>query len=254
MEALITGLFRYPIKGFSPEAMAQADLVPGRAIAQDRRWVVENGPSGFDPEAPQYVPKMKFAVLAAHPVVAAARTRVAGTALSASAPGRPDFHGDLGADAGREGFAGWVRDLLGEDAREGVRVLQAPDYQFLDHPAGHVSIVNLASVRDLEARIGRPVDPLRFRANLYVEGWPPWVENGWKGRNVLLGFARATVFAPIVRCAATEVDPETAKRDMPLVEHLFEQYGHRDCGIYVQVTHRGTVRVGDACSTPGEPE
>jgi uncharacterized protein YcbX len=254
MEALITGLFRYPIKGFSPEAMAQADLVPGRAIAQDRRWVVENGPSGFDPEAPQYVPKMKFAVLAAHPVVAAARTRVAGTALSASAPGRPDFHGDLGADAGREGFAGWVRDLLGEDAREGVRVLQAPDYQFLDHPAGHVSIVNLASVRDLEARIGRPVDPLRFRANLYVEGWPPWVENGWKGRNVLLGFARATVFAPIVRCAATEVDPETAKRDMPLVEHLFEQYGHRDCGIYVQVTHGGTVRVGDACSTPGEPE
>ena len=254
MEALITGLFRYPIKGFSPEAMAQADLVPGRAIAQDRRWVVENGPSGFDPEAPQYVPKMKFAVLAAHPVVAAARTRVAGTALSASAPGRPDFHGDLGADAGREGFAGWVRDLLGEDAREGVRVLQAPDYQFLDHPAGHVSIVNLASVRDLEARIGRPVDPLRFRANLYVEGWPPWVENGWKGRNVLLGFARATVFAPIVRCAATEVDPETAKRDMPLVEHLFEQYGHRDCGIYVQVSHGGTVRVGDACSTPGEPE
>ena len=254
MEALITGLFRYPIKGFSAEALTQADLVPGRAIAQDRRWVVENGPSGFDPEAPQYVPKMKFAVLAAHPVVAAARTRVAGTALSASAPGRPDFHGDLGADAGREGFAGWVRDLLGEDAREGVRVLQAPDYQFLDHPAGHVSIVNLASVRDLEARIGRPVDPLRFRANLYVEGWPPWVENGWKGRNVLLGFARATVFAPIVRCAATEVDPETAKRDMPLVEHLFEQYGHRDCGIYVQVTHGGTVRVGDACSTPGEPE
>ena len=254
MEALITGLFRYPIKGFSPEAMAQADLVPGRAIAQDRRWVVENGPSGFDPEAPQYIPKMKFAVLAAHPVVAAARTRVVGTALSASAPGRPDFHGDLGADAGREGFAGWVRDLLGEDAREGVRVLQAPDYQFLDHPAGHVSIVNLASVRDLEARIGRPVDPLRFRANLYVEGWPPWVENGWKGRNLLLGFARATVFAPIVRCAATEVDPDTAKRDMPLVEHLFEQYGHRDCGIYVQVTHGGTVRVGDACSTPGDPE
>ena len=191
MEALITGLFRYPIKGFSAEALTQADLVPGQAIAQDRRWVVENGPSGFDPEAPRYVSKMKFAVLAAHPVVAAARTRVAGTALSASAPGRPDFHGDLGAGAGREGFAAWVRDLLGEDARDGVQVLQAPDYQFLDHPAGHVSVINLASVRDLEARIGRPVDPMRFRANLYVEGWPPWVENSWKGRNLLLGFARA---------------------------------------------------------------
>jgi uncharacterized protein YcbX len=95
---------------------------------------------------------------------------------------------------------------------------------------------------------------MRVRANLYVEGWPPWVENGWKGRSLLVGFARTTVFAPIVRCAATEVDPQTAEKDMPLVEHLFDQYGHRDCGIYVQVSHGGTVRVGDACSTPGEPE
>ena len=254
MEALITGMVRYPIKGFSAESLSRADLIPGRAIAQDRRWVVENGPSGFDPAAPRYVPKMKFAVLAAHPVVASARTRVEGTHLSASASGHPDFQGDLGAEAGRDGFAGWVGGLLGEDAHEGVRVLEAPDYQFLDHPAGHISIVNLASVRDLEARIGRPVDPMRFRANLYVEGWPPWVENGWKGRSLLVGFARTTVFAPIVRCAATEVDPQTAEKDMPLVEHLFDQYGHRDCGIYVQVSHGGTVRVGDACSTPGEPE
>ncbi|MCA6330860.1 MAG: MOSC N-terminal beta barrel domain-containing protein, partial [Phenylobacterium sp.] len=194
MEALITGLFRYPVKGFSAEPLSEAELVPGRAIAQDRRWVVENGPSGFDPDAPAWVPKMKFAVLAAHPVVAAARTRVQGSDISASAPGRPDFHGDLAAAAGREGFGAWVEGLLGEDARDGVRVLQAPDYHFLDHPAGHISIVNLASVRDLEARIGKPVDPLRFRANLYVEGWPPWVENDWKGKNLLLGLARATVF------------------------------------------------------------
>jgi hypothetical protein len=179
---------------------------------------------------------------------------VQGSDISASAPGRPDFHGDLAAASGREGFGAWVEGLLGEDARDGVRVLQAPDYHFLDHPLGHISIINMASVRDLEARIGKPVNPMRFRANLYVEGWPPWVENDWKGRNLLLGFARATVFAPIVRCAATEVDPQTAERDLPLVEHLFEQYGHRHCGIYVQVTHGGTVRVGDACSTPGDPE
>lgn len=254
MEALITGMFRYPVKGFSAESLSQAELIPGRAIAQDRRWVVENGPSGFDPAAPRYVPKMKFAVLAAHPVVASARTRVEGTNLSASAPGHPAFQGDLAVEAGRDGFAGWVGRLLGEDAHDGVRVLEAPDYQFLDHPAGHISIVNLASVRDLEARIGQPVDPMRFRANLYVEGWPPWVENGWKGRSLLVGLARTTVFAPIVRCAATEVNPQTAEKDMPLVEHLFDQYGHRDCGIYVQVSHGGTVRVGDACSTPGEPE
>ena len=246
MEALITGMFRYPVKGFSAEPLSQADLVPGRAIAQDRRWVVENGPSGFDPAAPRYVPKMKFAVLAAHPVVASARTRVEGTDLSASAPGHPDFRGDLAAEAGRDDFAGWVGGLLGEDARDGVRVLEAPDYQFLDHPAGHISIVNLASVRDLEARIGRPVDPMRFRANLYVEGWPPWVENGWKGRSLLVGFARTTVFAPIVRCAATEVNPETAKRDADPPRDLRRHFGHADLGVYAEVLEGGQVALGDA--------
>ena len=122
----------------------------------------------------------------------------------------------------------------------------------MDHPKGHVSIINLNSLRDLETRIGKPLDPLRFRANLYVEGWPAWAENDWVDRELMVGFARARVFKPIVRCVATHVDPQTGERDIDVVKALFDNYGHMNCGIYVHVTDGGRVTVGDAVTAPRE--
>ena len=101
-------------------------------------------------------------------------------------------------------------------------------------------------MRDLEQRLGRPLDPLRFRANLYVDGWPAWAENDWTGRVLKVGEVETTVFKPIVRCPAPGVDPTTAIRDLDIPAELFRLYGHVFCGIYVQVTKGGVVREGDA--------
>ena len=125
-------------------------------------------------------------------------------------------------------------------------MVQAPGHRFTDHPLGHVSIVNLASVRALERRVGRPVDPLRFRANLYAEGWPAWAENAAVGGAVRLGAVRGKVFKPIVRCAATEVDPATGVRDIEVVRALHDHFGHLFCGIYIEVTQGGVIAEGDA--------
>lgn len=253
MTGHIAALYRHPVKGFTPERVAQADLTAGGAFPCDRLFAVENGPSGFDPEAPSFIPKSKFAVLAHIAEVARARTAYdeATQTLSASADGHPDISARLTEAAGAEAFAAWLTGLLGEAAGGPLRVIAAPDaHRFTDHPLGHVSIINLASVRELEARIGRAVDPLRFRANLYVEGWPAWAENDWTGRELMLGWARAKVFKPIVRCTATHVNPATAERDMEIVKALFDNYGHMNCGIYVHMTSSGRICVGDACTAP----
>lgn len=255
MTGHIAALYRHPVKGFTPERLDAAELKAGATFPCDRLYTVENGPSGFDPDAPGFIPKQKFAVLAHIAEVARAKTRYdeAAGVLHAAADGRPPLSVRLTEEAGREAFAAWLTDLLGEAARGPLKVLQAPgDHRFMDHPKGHVSIINLASVRDLEARIGRPVDPLRFRANVYVEGWPAWAENGWEGRELMLGWARAKVFKPIVRCAATHVDPATAERDMDVVKALFDNYGHMNCGIYVHVTEGGRIAPGDAATAPQE--
>ncbi|MDD3838808.1 MAG: MOSC N-terminal beta barrel domain-containing protein [Phenylobacterium sp.] len=253
MMGIVAGLFRHPVKGFTPEPLQTAQLSVGGRFPCDRIFAVENGPSGYDPQAPAFIPKQKFTVLMSIPRVALARTRwdEAAGVLEAQAPGHRSFSGRLTDEEGREAFARWLADLLGEEARGPLRVVEAVEgHRFTDHPRGHVSIVNLASVRDLESRMGVQIDPLRFRANLYVDGWPAWAENDWEGRKLMLGWAEAEVFKPIVRCAATHVNPETAERDADIVKGLHDAYGHMNCGIYVHVTRAGQVALGDACTAP----
>ena len=60
-----------------------------------------------------------------------------------------------------------------------------------------------------------------------------------------VGEARAQVLKPIVRCAATHVDPATAERDIEVVKALFDHYGHMHCGVYLNVDAGGAVREGD---------
>jgi hypothetical protein len=253
MSGHVAAIFRHPVKGFTPESLTHVDLAPGQGVPHDRLWAVENGPSGYDPAAPAFIPKSKFAVLAHIPRVAAARTRydAASGAFSAEAEGRRGFTGRLQEPEGRDAFATWLTDFLGEDAQGPLKVVEATGgFRFTDHPQGHVSIVNLASVRDLSERVGMELDPLRFRANLYVEGWPAWAENDWVDRELMVGWARAKVFKPIVRCAATHVNPTTAERDIDLVKALFDNYGHMLCGIYIQMTSGGRVGLGDAVTAP----
>ena len=253
MSGHVAAIFRHPVKGFTPEALDQVDLKPGEGFPNDRIFAVENGPSGFDPAAPAFVPKQKFTVLMSLPKVAAVRTRYHdGTgAMEASAPGAEPILADMTADQGRTAFAAWLQGVLGDEARGPLRVVPAPStWRFTDHPLGQVSIINLASIADLSRRMGVELDPLRFRANLYVDGWPAWAEHDWTGRRLMLGWATAEVFKPIVRCAAIHVNPTTAERDLDITKALFDNFGHMDCGIYVRVTAPGRVGLGDAVTAP----
>ena len=96
-------------------------------------------------------------------------------------------------------------------------MLQAPGHSFSDVARKVVSIINLASVAALETAVGAPVHPLRFRANVYVAGWPAWHEFDLVGRDIAIGAAaRLKVVKRIVRCAATNVDPDTGMRDLAI--------------------------------------
>jgi uncharacterized protein YcbX len=254
MTGIAAGIFRHPVKGFTPEPLTSVDLAPDQGFPHDRIYAVENGPCGFDPAAPAFVSKQRFTVLAALPKVAAVRTRYHDDTgvLEAAAPGAPTFLGHLSEPAGRSAFAAWLTEVLGADAAGPLQVMAAPEnWRFTDSLRGQVSIINLASVADLSRRMGVELDPLRFRANLYVEGWPAWSELEWSGRRLMLGWGEAEVFKPIVRCAATTVNPATAERDADIPKALFDAFGHMNCGIYVRMTKPGRVSLGDACTQPG---
>jgi len=256
MGGTISGLYRHPIKGFTPERLARVTLTAGAYFPCDRLFAVENGPSGFDPSAPSHISKTRFTVLAKMAEVARAHTAYdeASGILTVEAQGMEPLAANLETEAGTAALCDWLTRFLGDQVTGPLRLLKGPNsHRFMDDPSGYVSVINLASVRDLAARMGVAIDPLRFRANLYVEGWDAWAEMDLVGQSLRLGRAVAEITKPIVRCAATHVDPVTGERDLDLVSALFETYGHRYCGLYVRVTEGAEVAVGDAAELPRSP-
>lgn len=249
----VASMYRHPVKGFTPERVRTVELVAGGYFPCDRLYAVENGASGFDPAAPAHVSKTRYAVLASIPKVALARTAYDDRTgiLSVDASGAEPFVGDLREQRGKDGFAAWLTAFLEPDDQRGpLKVLAAQPYRFTDDPKGYISLVNLESLRDLEARIGQPVDPLRFRANVYVDGWPAWSELALpRGARVRLGAATTEMLELTVRCVATHVSPETGRRDIKLVAALRDLYGHMNFGVYLNVAAGGTLRDSDVVET-----
>ena len=246
----VSSMYRYPVKGFTPEPVRSVELVSGGFFPCDRLYAVENGPSGFDPAAPGFIPKTRFAVLAKIPKVALARTAYdeGSGVLTVQTQGREPFACDLRGDAGKGAFAAWLTDFLEPDEQRGaLRVLSAPPHRFTDSPEGFISVVNLESVRNLEARLGVPIDPLRFRANIYIEGWPAWSELEIAAdMRLRLGATSAQFVDSIRRCVATHVNPDTGERDLDILRALHDCYGHLYCGVYLKVTISGRVKQGDS--------
>ena len=250
MNARLSAIYRYPVKGLSPEPLQRAALKVGETLRADRMYAIENGPSGFDPAAPSYLFKSHFLMLMKNERLAALETHYddATHALVIRGEGRELVRGDLRTREGRLAIEAFFRRLMPAELRGPPKVLTAPGHSFSDVAAKVVSIINLASVAAIETAVGAPVNPLRFRANLYVEGWPAWHEFSLVGQVIAIGNARLKVTKRIVRCAATNVDPDTGIRDLAIPATLMRTFDHADCGIYAQVIAAGDIAPGDPIS------
>lgn len=262
LSARISSIYRYPVKGLSGERLPAADLTPGATLSMDRAFALENGPSGFDPAAPAWQPKIKFLCLMRNASLAALTTRyddASGTFL-VTRNGKNLIEANLAVSEGRAALENFFQEFMGKEARGKIRLLEAPAalaseasgqrgniqrHSFSDVAKKVVSIINLESVAALENSIGRPVHPLRFRGNLHVGGWPAWSETQLIGRELAIGTARLRVVKMIQRCAATEVDPATAERDIDVPDALYRLTGDDDCGIYAEVLTAGRIAEDD---------
>jgi uncharacterized protein YcbX len=251
--ARIEAIYRYPVKGLTAERLPRAMLSPGATLPFDRAYAIENGPSGFDPREPKYLPKMRFLMLMRNARLAGLRTAFDDTShvLTIHHDNREAARGDLRTADGCAAVERFLAGYCADELRGPPKVLHSTGHSFSDVAKKVVSIINLASVAELETAAGAPVHPLRFRANLYVQGWPAWHEFNLLGSEIVIeSRVRLKVVKRIVRCAATEVDPDTAIRDLPIPSVLVEKYGHADCGVYAEVIEGGEIAAGNAVEVP----
>jgi uncharacterized protein YcbX len=247
----IVGIYRYPVKGLSPEPLPQVALTAGQTLPADRRYAIENGPSGFDLDQPKYLPKSYFLMLMRNERLAGLQTHFDenSSVLTVSENGKAAVCGDLETSEGRAAIEAFFAANFAGELRGPPKVLSGGSHSFSDVAKKVVSIVNLGSIAAIEDVVGQPVHPLRFRANLYVGGWPAWHEFDLLGQILAIGDTRLKVVKRIVRCAAVNVDPQSAVRDLDLPHTLMRRFGHADCGVYAEVIAGGNINIGDAIAT-----
>lgn len=243
----LTAITRFPVKGLGPDPLTAVELETGRTLPHDRAFAIENGPGPFDPARPAHVKKKHFLMLAQQAELArlTCRYNSLDDSFSCTLDGRNPVTVDLADPAGHAPLFDLLRDLLGEQIRGEMRIVHAPGQAMTDIPEPYISLINAASVRDLSERVGRPIDPMRFRGNLLIDGLAPWQEFEWIGRTLHVGATALQAQSRIGRCAATSVDLATGQRDLDLPAALFEHYGHTHCGVYLSVEQGGRIGLGD---------
>ncbi|QET06124.1 MULTISPECIES: MOSC domain-containing protein [Cupriavidus] len=248
----IQSLYRYPVKGLSPETLASVDLHAAQGFPLDRAYAVTDGSLDFDPAHPVPAPKTQFLMLAKYEKLARLKTRFVESSaqLELAEDGRVSRF-DLADDADRKGLADYLQRYLDVPLPGTPRVVNAPNFQFTDVSVRSealmrsISLINLDTVADFARHLDHPLDPLRFRANLYFSGQPAWTEMEWVDRELTIGDVVLKVVRRTKRCAATSVDPQTGIRDLNIPVSLLQYVKHGDLGIYAEVVRGGTIRPGD---------
>ncbi|MSO96887.1 MAG: MOSC domain-containing protein [Rhodospirillaceae bacterium] len=243
---IIEDLLRYQIKGLSAESLRQVALAPGYIFPGDRRFALRHAASAFDPANPSWQRKSEFLMLAHTAELAKVHTALNPDSgiLKITHADNTLFVGNILNPAGKAGAESVFNALL-KDPRGAIGLIDAGATWLTDVQPAYISIINLATLRDLESKTGQPVAASRFRGNIVIDGAEPWAEFGWVGKTIAMGSAQLKIVKRIGRCAATTVNPITASRDLDIPALLRQHYDHTDCGIYGEVVAGGEVRVGD---------
>ncbi|MDJ1113125.1 MOSC domain-containing protein [Microbacterium dauci] len=256
--AHVSALFRYPIKGFTPEPRSELVVQDDGRVAGDRvlafRFADATEPedaSGLDSW-----PKSRGLALMDFPSIAQVDVIFDAGVVRLREGGRTLAEAELD-DAGRAQLEAAITAFIERTAD--VKLLQRPGVlplrligdgrtsRFQDRARGYVSLHGAASVEAVDAAVSAPVDDRRFRSNIVVSGTTPWEELGWSGR-VRIGEVAFDVQRPIGRCAAITANPDTGRRDARLLRVLTTEFDQDEptLGILLLPSHGGgVVRVGD---------
>ena len=252
MKAEIKHIYRYPVKGLTPEAIDTTTLAVNEYLPGDRRFAMALGSTPVSGgHHLEWMPKRNFLALVKNEKLATLETSFddATGVLTVKRQGRQVARGNITDRIGRTMIEDFFTAYMKDEAKGRPHLVEAnPGQHLTDQPDPVISVINLASIRDLERVVQATVDPLRFRANVYIDGIDPWAEFEWLGKTVAIGGAEATVTERIDRCAAINVNPATAERDLNIVKFLQAGFGHIDMGVFVRVTKAGPVAVGEFLS------
>ena len=244
MTLRLARICRHPIKAHGREDLGSVLLSAGACLPWDRHWAVAHEAAKLGDGG--WVPCANFARGAKVPglmaITSALDEQSGAVTLRHPELGALTFRPDDAADFAA--FLSWIAPLVPADRARPARIVSA-GRGMTDSDFPSVSILSLASLADLSARMGQPLSADRWRGNLWLDGAAPWAEWDWIGRTLHIGQAELRIEERITRCRATSANPETGRIDADTPGGLDAAFGHQDFGLYAVVTRGGTISLGD---------
>ena len=266
--ARVVALYRYPVKGFTPEVCETLTALPEGRVAGDRALgfrFADSAAQDFE-----WSRKHEFVALANTPGIARLALKFDHEALRLrfSIGGVRLVEDALDSD-GRARIAaaiqGYVLDLgenplAGHPERVPLRLVgdgRTPRYQ--DNAAGQITLHSRESLAAVAAATSNhpEFDELRFRSNIVIKGVRPWTELDWLGRKIRIGGTVFEVARRKTRCLATHANPRTGERDLRVMMTLTRAFNQEEPTFAVGIVTSGPggdIRIGDEVTVlPGEP-
>ena len=249
---VVSNIYRYPVKGLSPQRLTDVVLQAGHAFPHDRMFALARPRSPIEAHVAKWAKKGLFVMLMLDEALAQVRTHLDVETLDFTIQqgNRQLLAVNLASEKGRNDVEAFFQELVPTLNGTPRLVCAETGSHFMDKPDKVVSLINLATVRDLEEQWGVEVDPLRFRANIYIDGARPWEEFDWIGRDIAIGDAVMRVDRRNGRCGATNVNPQNGRRDLDIPTSLRAAFGHKDLGVYLVTRKTGSVSIGAQVTVP----
>jgi MOSC domain-containing protein len=230
MPAKVEEICTFPVKGARGERPPSLRVNPVVGVVGDRRFGIKRTPKAGD----AWADKIHFRVCMNTPEMAA-QTPV-------YSDGKPDpaWLKQVAAAIGEQ-------DLATLDTKGQFNLVDTDPHKF----GPTVSFLNLATVRAIAAATGLAIGPERFRMNIWYEDTPfaelEWASDYPGTREFMVGGLRFRVQDACERCQATEANPATGKRDLPVLEAIASVLKKRG---YRGSPQRGVFEVMGFLATP----
>lgn len=241
----LASICRHPIKAHGRESLASVRLLAGQAMPWDRHWAVAHDLSKFDPAAPAWTACASFQRGARTPALMAIRAVFdeASGVMELSHPARPLLR--FRPDDEGAALIDWLLPISPAERFRPVALVKAPGVAMTDSDYPTLSVKNLASNAAVATHLGQEISPDRWRGNLWLEGFEPFAEFDWIGRQLRIGETVLEIRERIGRCKATTADPETGEVNADTLGALRALVGAQDFGVYAVVSKGGEIRPGD---------
>ena len=249
---VVSSIYRYPIKGLSAQPLSSVMLEAKKPFPHDRVFAFARPGAPVESSEAKWAKKGLFVMLMLDEGLASVSTHLDVETLELTVTqGNQQLLATNLADDGQHAEVEEFFHRLAATLPAPPRLVRSHDGHFMDKPDNVISLINLATVSSLEDQWGFEINPLRFRANIYIDGARPWEEFDWIGSDIRIGDARFRVDRRNGRCGATNVNPLTGRRDLDIPGSLRAAFGHKDLGVYLIAREGGKVAIGDPVALRG---